>query len=72
MKTTPNMSCEEWQARVDLAAAHRIGAASGWSQLIYNHFTLRVPDTPEHFLIKPNDLMFEEVTASSLIKLRSF
>ncbi len=69
MKTIPNMSREEWQARVDLAAAHRIGAASGWSQLIYNHFTLRVPDTPEHFLIKPNDLMFEEVTASSLIKL---
>lgn len=69
MNTIPNISPEEWQARIDLAAAHRIGAASGWSQLIYNHFTLRVPDAPGHFLIKPNDLMFEEVTASSLIKL---
>ena len=64
-----NMSAEEWQARVDLAAAHRIAGALDWTHLIYNHFTLRVPDAPRHFLIKPNDLMFEEVTASSLIKL---
>ena len=64
-----NMSAAERQARVDLAAAHRIAGALGWTQLIYNHFTLRVPDSPRHFLIKPNDLMFEEVTASSLIKL---
>ena len=63
------MSAEEWQARIDLAAGHRIADASGWSQLIYNHLTLRVPDTPSHFLIKPNDLMFEEVTASCLVKV---
>ena len=65
----PNMSPTEWQSRVDLAAAHRIAHASGWSQLIYNHFTLRVANDSEHFLIKPNDLLFEEVTASSLLKL---
>ena len=69
LKRVSNMSAEEWQARVDLAAAHRIAGALGWTHLIYNHFTLRVPDSPRHFLIKPNDLMFEEVTASSLIKL---
>ena len=69
LETIPNMSVAEWQARVDLAAAHRIADANGWSQLIYNHLTLRVPDAPGHFLIKPNDLMFEEVTASTLVKL---
>ena len=69
IQPTANMSAAEHQARIDLAAAHRIVAASGWSQIIYNHVTLRVPDAPQHFLIKPNDLMYEEVTASSLIKL---
>ena len=63
------VSAKEWQARVDLAAAHRIADALGWSQLIYNHITLRVPDAPGYFLIKPNDLMYQEVTASSLVKL---
>ena len=63
------MSAEEWQARIDLAAAHRIAGALGWTQANHNHFTLRVPDAPRHFLIKPNDMMFEEVSASSLIKL---
>jgi ribulose-5-phosphate 4-epimerase/fuculose-1-phosphate aldolase len=56
-------------ARVDLAAAYRLGAIFGWSNLIYNHVTLRVPGEPHHFLIKVNDLMFEEVTASSLAKI---
>lgn len=63
------MSKAEWTARVDLAAAYRIGAIFGWSNLIYNHVTLRVPGEPNHFLVKVNDLMFEEVTASSLAKL---
>ena len=62
-------SVAERQARIDLAAAHRIVAANGWGQIIYNHVTLRVPDAPDYFLIKPNDLMYEEVTASSLLKL---
>jgi ribulose-5-phosphate 4-epimerase/fuculose-1-phosphate aldolase len=64
-----HVDANEWTARVDLAAAHRIADAFGWSQIIYNHFTVRVPGEPEHFLIKPNDLMFNEVTASSLVKL---
>ena len=69
LRRVPNVSAEEWQARIDLAAAHRIAGALGWTQATHNHFTLRVPDSPRHFLIKPNDLMFEEVSASSLIKL---
>ena len=68
-RRVPNVSAEEWQARINLAAAHRIASALGWTQATHNHFTLRVPDSPRHFLIKPNDLMFEEVSASSLIKL---
>ena len=68
-RRVPSVSTEEWQARIDLAAAHRVAGALGWTQATHNHFTLRVPDSPRHFLIKPNDLMFEEVSASSLIKL---
>ena len=59
----------EWQARVDLAAAHRLADVYGWTQLIYNHFTCRVPGEPSHFLVKPHTWMFREVTASSLVKL---
>lgn len=59
----------EWQARVDLAAAYRWAQHAGWNDSIFNHITLRVPGEPEHFLIKPHELMFEEVTASSLLKL---
>ena len=69
LQPASNISASERQARIDLAAAHRVVAASGWSQIVYNHVTLRVPDAPDCFLIKPNDLMYEEVTASSLIKL---
>jgi ribulose-5-phosphate 4-epimerase/fuculose-1-phosphate aldolase len=72
-KPAPNVRATvgetEWNARVDLAAAYRLGALFGWSNLIYNHVTLRVPGEPHHFLIKVNDLMFEEVTASSLAKI---
>ena len=68
-RRVPNVSAKEWQARTDLAAAHRVAGALGWTQANHNHFTLRVPDAPRHFLIKPNDMMFEEVSASSLIKL---
>ncbi len=64
-----NMSEAEWQARVDCAAAHRFVAHYGWTNMIYNHVTMRVPDQPDHFLLKPHALMFEEVTASSLVKL---
>lgn len=59
----------ERTARIDLAAAHRIAEQFGWTQLIYNHFTCRVPGEPHHFLVKPHQWMFREVTASSLVKL---
>lgn len=59
----------EWKARIDLAAAHRLTGLFGWTNVIYNHISLRVPDQPDRFLLKPHELMFEEVTASSLLKL---
>ncbi len=59
----------EWVTRVDLAAAHRVADTYNWTQLIYNHFTCRIPNEPEHFLVKPNLLMFKEVTASNLQKV---
>ena len=59
----------EWKARVDLAAGHRLVALHGWSNLVYNHYTARVPGEPAHFLVKPNELGFDEVTASSLVKV---
>ena len=58
----------EWQARVDLAAAHRGLAYYGVADLTYNHLSLRVPGEPDKLLIKPADFIFEEVTASSLNK----
>ncbi|MBM3486730.1 MAG: class II aldolase/adducin family protein [Alphaproteobacteria bacterium] len=58
----------EWKTRVDLAAAHRLLAHYGVQDLTYNHLSARVPDAPEHILIKPYAAMFEEVTASSLLK----
>jgi ribulose-5-phosphate 4-epimerase/fuculose-1-phosphate aldolase len=62
-------STAEQQARIDLAAAHRLAGLYGWTHLIYNHFTMRVPGEPQHFLVKPHNERFEEVTASSLIKV---
>jgi ribulose-5-phosphate 4-epimerase/fuculose-1-phosphate aldolase len=60
----------ERAARIDLAAAYRLIADHGWSSLIYNHLSLRVPGEPGHMLIKPHGLLFEEVTASNLLKVR--
>jgi ribulose-5-phosphate 4-epimerase/fuculose-1-phosphate aldolase len=62
-------SAAEAQARRDLAAAHRLIADYGWTNLIYNHIALRVPGEPGHFLMKRENLLFEEVTASNLLKL---
>jgi ribulose-5-phosphate 4-epimerase/fuculose-1-phosphate aldolase len=59
----------EWKARVDLAATYRLCGHYGWSSLIYNHISLRVPHEHEFMLVKPNDLLFEEVTASNLLKV---
>lgn len=63
------MSEAEWLARIDLAAAHRIADMFGWTNLIYNHITMRVPGEENCFLLKPNEQLFSEVTASSLVKL---
>lgn len=64
-----DVSPAEWEARVDLAAAHRMAAINKWTDLIFNHFTVRVPDEPDRFLIKRHSLFFEEVTASNLVKV---
>ena len=58
----------EWQARVELAAAYRGLAHYGVADLTYNHLSLRVPDQPDHLLIKPSGFLFDEVTATSLQK----
>ena len=63
------VSTAEWQARVDLAACYRLVARYGMSDLIYNHITVRVPDEPNQFLINPFGLLYEEITASSLLKV---
>ena len=63
------VSPEEWQTRVDLAACYRLVAHHGWTDLIYTHISARVPGAEEHFLLNPYGLMFEEVTASSLVKV---
>ena len=62
-------SAAEWQARVELAAGHRILAHYGVDDMTYNHFGLRVPGEPQHMLVKRSDWMFGEVTASSLLKV---
>ena len=60
---------EEWAVRVDLAAAYRLVAHYGWDDLIFTHLSARVPGPEHHFLLNPYQLMFEEVTASSLVKV---
>ena len=59
----------EWDTRVELAACYRIFDYLGWTELIYNHITLRVPGPEKHFLINPFGLHYSEVTASNLVKI---
>ena len=59
----------EWQARVELAAAYRLVAHYGWTHLINNHISLRVPGTEDQFLINPFGFLYEQITASSLVKI---
>ena len=63
------VSDEEWQTRVDLAAAYRLVALYGWTDLVFTHLSARVPGSDHHFLINPYGLMFDEITASSLVKV---
>jgi ribulose-5-phosphate 4-epimerase/fuculose-1-phosphate aldolase len=64
-----NISRAEWQVRVDLAAFYRLSALYGWDDFIFTHISARVPGPDHHFLINPYGLMFEEITASSLVKV---
>ena len=63
------VSPEEWQVRVDLAAAYRLVAVYGWDDLVFTHISARVPGPEHHFLINPYGMMFEEITASSMVKI---
>src|SRR5436309_6240404 len=63
------ISSAEWRARVDLAAAYRLVALYGWDDLIFTHISSRVPGPEHHFLLNPYGMMFDEVTASSLVKI---
>ena len=63
------VSDEEWAIRVDLACAYRMVAYYGWDDLIFTHLSARIPGEEHHFLLNPYQLMFEEVTASSLVKV---
>ncbi|PYP85290.1 MAG: class II aldolase [Blastocatellia bacterium AA13] len=63
------VSSEEWQVRVDLAAAYRLAALYEWDELVFTHISSRVPGPDHHFLINPYGLMFDEITASSLVKI---
>ncbi|MEO8385823.1 MAG: class II aldolase/adducin family protein [Betaproteobacteria bacterium] len=64
-----NVSSEEWQTRVDLAACYRLVAQYGWDDLVYTHITAKIPGVENQFLINPYGLMFAEITASSLVKI---
>lgn len=63
------VSEEEWQLRCDLAAAYRLVALFGWDDLVFTHITVRLPGPEHHFLINPYGWLFEEITASSLVKI---
>ncbi len=59
----------EWRARVDCAALYRLVALYGWDDMIFTHISLRIPGPEHHFLINPYGFMFDEITASSLVKV---
>ena len=63
------VSPEEWAVRVDLAAAYRLVSRYGWEDLVFTHISARVPDTEDQFLINPYGVFFDEITASSLVKI---
>ena len=63
------VSLEEWKLRVDLAATYRLVALYGWDDMIFTHISARVPGPDHHFLINPYGMLFEEITASSLVKI---
>jgi ribulose-5-phosphate 4-epimerase/fuculose-1-phosphate aldolase len=68
-KQRANSSADEWETRVQLAACYRIFDMLGWTEMIFNHISLRVPGPDRHFLINPFGLWYREVTASNLVKV---
>lgn len=64
-----HIGIEEWELRVELAAAYRLAAIYGWTDLNNTHFSARVPGNEHHFLLNPFGMLFDEITASSLIKV---
>ncbi|KQW46323.1 MULTISPECIES: class II aldolase/adducin family protein [unclassified Roseateles] len=63
------VSADEWALRQDLAACYRLVALMGWDDLVFTHISARVPGPEHHFLINPYGLMFDEITASNLVKV---
>src|SRR5712692_8690617 len=63
------VSKDEWEVRVNLAAGYRLIALYGWDDLVFTHLSARVPGPEHHFLINPYGLMFDEITASNLVKV---
>ena len=63
------VGADEWDVRVNLAAAYRLVAHFGWDDLIFTHISARVPGPEHHFLINPYGMLFDEITASSLVKI---
>ena len=63
------MNPAEWEQRVNLAACYRLVALYGWADLIFTHISARVPGPEHHFLINPYGMLFDEITASSLVKI---
>jgi ribulose-5-phosphate 4-epimerase/fuculose-1-phosphate aldolase len=68
-RSLTNVSAEESRLRIDLAACYRLVALYGWADLVFTHISVRIPGPEHHFLINPYGLMFDEITASSLIKI---
>lgn len=69
IRSTPEWSEAEWEARRQLAACYRVFDMLGWSEMIYNHITVKLPDSENAFLINPYGLHFSEVKASNLVKI---
>ena len=69
LKPVQTMSDAEWQTRCDLAALYRVVDHMNWTDLINTHMSARIPDAPNHFLINRYGETFDEITASSLIKM---
>jgi ribulose-5-phosphate 4-epimerase/fuculose-1-phosphate aldolase len=69
LSVSNEVSPEEWAVRVDLAACYRLVARCGWEDLVFTHISARVPGTEDQFLINPYGMFFDEITASSLVKI---